>query len=110
MSSSEFVLKIPAFHESVPAAAADCPRSPASTVCAMTWRKLGGSPARLDGSRHGRNGSEHSISLAVGARLFVEYARYPVAPDVSLYVAPKAGLKCVKRLLPLKAVPRRSER
>ena len=47
------------------------PRRPASNVCAMTCRKLGGSPARFAGKRHGNSGSEHWIPLAVGARLVV---------------------------------------
>ena len=62
----------------------DLPRSPSSTVCAMTCRRVGGSPARLDGSKQGCSGSEHSISLAVGARLLVEYPAYPVTPAPSL--------------------------
>src|SRR5271155_3621086 len=48
------------------------PRKPNSDVCATTWCRLGGSPARFVGSRHGVNGLEHSISLAVGVRVFCE--------------------------------------
>ena len=75
MSSSRSVRKhaqVPGHLAASAAAAVACRASPAPQVCETTCCRFGGSPARFVGSRHGVSGSEHSISLAVGVRVFCE--------------------------------------
>lgn len=70
----------------------------------MTWRSVGGSPARLVGSRHGVSGFEHSISLAVGERVFVEM------PLTNVYLSPDIAQRLALRNFEVTQVRGLSER